>query len=257
MKFRTDMQFKNGNLAVRDNDRADSAHPLPELTLPDTLGSDQWAQSFRNKLAPYSLDNDSELFSALGVQERMAKKTQKLAIARNNQHPDEKQAVHLRKVHDEYERSQHLFAREVEAARGKLRVRLTTAQGEFEKALKFDASEATGIQAALRNMDPEIQQKEIQDQIERGDGRGLAAILKGHHLTMGISYDQQQALRTQAMQKHRPDLLALENEVKRADELLSKSFDDFLLISDTLTAKEVREKYEVQAKKAEEARSGF
>jgi hypothetical protein len=56
------------------------------------------------------------------------------------------------------------------------------------------------------------------------------------------------------MQQLTPDLLKLERSLQKADEVLFQTFDEALGVGDTLTAKDVRARFDAEAQKARTAR---
>ena len=56
------------------------------------------------------------------------------------------------------------------------------------------------------------------------------------------------------MQKITPDLMKLERSLQRADEVLFQTFDEALGVGDSLTAKDLRAKFNAEAQAASKAR---
>lgn len=252
MTYRTDVQIKDGKLAVRES--ADNTKPLPDVDLSDRLASDKWGGSFEKALQPHGLENDGAIQGAIRAQKSMVEGVKRLMTMRENQHPNDRQSVHLEKVAKEYGAFQKSYIANFGRARDTIKARMGEVATEFESTLKFDMSEAPSIHRALANMKPEERREAISTQIARGDGRGLATILKSNPLSVGISFEEQETYRKQAMHQHRPDLLALERELQRADDLVFNTFNDVLSIEDQLTAKSVRDHYAGLAQKADESR---
>ena len=84
----------------------------------------------------------------------------------------------------------------------------------------------------------------IANAIAGGDGEALSAVLDGHPSLSGLTKGQIDNHRQRAMQKITPDLLKLERSLQRADEILFQSFSEALDVGDSLTAKDVRAKFD-------------
>ena len=94
----------------------------------------------------------------------------------------------------------------------------------------------------------------IANAISSEDGEALSAVLDGHPSLSGLTKGQIDNHRQRAMQQLTPDLLKLERTLQKADELLLQTFNEALQVGDTLTAKDVRAKFDAEAQKARTAR---
>ena len=56
MPIRTDLQFKDGAVHVRDDNRTDMREKLPEVKLTDRLGSTKWGESVRKDAGQHADD---------------------------------------------------------------------------------------------------------------------------------------------------------------------------------------------------------
>jgi len=251
MTYRTDVEYRDGKLAVRQDTSADARKALPAVELPDQLASTNWAVSFKKELAQYGYDEDASLLSVLATQRGMAESAQRLTKMRDNQHPRDTQYQHLNRVAKEFDQSVQRHQNAYERARSTIQGRLDTIESDFRKSVGYNTKDAQEIRAVLRSMEPAERSEAISEAIASGDGNVLGAILDANPIATGISKDQQQNYRAHAMKVHRADLLALERELKRADDLMVKSYTGFLELDDTVTAKRVREQYEALARKAE------
>ena len=252
MTFRSDLEYRDGKLAVRQDTSADAKKPLPQVTLSDRLMSTAWEKGFQKELKKYGYDEDHSLMSVLAAQRGMAETAQRLVKMRENQHPSDTQYQHLNKVAREYEQAIKTHGLMRDRARSTITHRLNEVDDGFKKSVNYDTRDAQEIRAVLREMKPSERAEAIGAAIGSGDGNVLAAVLDANPIATGITKEQQEAYRTRAMHQHRPDLLALERELKRADELVFSSFNDLLEMDKAVTAKDVREHYQNLARQAEE-----
>lgn len=252
MTYRTDVEYRDGKLAVRHDTSADAKKPLPAVEVSDRLASDKWEVGFKKELSKYGHDDDHSLLSVLAAQRGMAETAQRLINMRDNQHPSDTQYQHLNKVAREYDQSMQRHATSNDRARNTIRNRLQQVEDEFRESINYDTKDAQEIRAVLREMKPADRGEAISSAIGNADGNVLAAILDANPIAVGLTKEQQQNYRVAALNAHRPDLLALERELKRADELVFSSYNDLLSMDDTVTAKKVRDHYQQLAEQAEQ-----
>lgn len=242
--LRTDVQYINGQIMAKPTNSADVRMTLPKVQLTDQLATTNWDAAIKSSLADTGHENDPLLNSALTVQKRMAEITQQFVARREKQSPAETQYTHLNRLAEDYSRATKQAADQNDRARNGLKKRIVDIQREFETTLHFDMRDAADIRTVLRESGAEKRQEFISAAIESGDGNLLAVVLNSHPLTVGITADLQKAYRVQTMQKHRPDLLKLEQSLNKVDKLMFDSFTDMMLLEDEITAKSIRQQYE-------------
>lgn len=251
MTYRTDVEYRGGKLAVRQDTSADARKALPEVNLSDRLMSLKWGEGVKSELSQYGYDEDPSLVSALNVQREMAASAQRLMSKRSKQHPRDTQYEHLRKLSNDYDKMVQNHAASNDRARKTVKDRLSRVDTEFRESVGYNTKDAQEIRAVLRGMKPAERSEAISEAIANGDGNVLGAILDANPIATGITKEQQQNYRAHAMNTHRPDLLALERSLSKVDDLIFNSFNDLLSVGDELTAKKVREQYEKLAQEAE------
>lgn len=99
-------------------------------------------------------------------------------------------------------------------------------------------------------MSEEERNKVLNEAIENKDRNILASVLSSNPLNSGLTKERQATIRNLAMRKNTQQLLALQTQAKRVEQLLFNSFNDILSTSDVLTSKSVLDEYAEQAKRA-------
>jgi hypothetical protein len=253
MPIRTDLQIKDGAVHVRDNNRTDMREKLPEVKLTDRLASTKWGESVRKDAGQHA--DDPALRDFEHAHTIMANGAQKLVGLRETQNPGQTQAAHLADVHAQYERYLGSGARSMDKARANIKSRIGSIDSEFRQRAKFsDNGAGSEIRAVVRGMSDQQRAEFIANAIANEDGEALGAILDGHPSLSGLTKGQIDNHRQRAMQQLTPDLLKLERSLKKADEILFQTFDEALGVGDTLTAKDVRARFDAEAQKATRAR---
>jgi len=253
MSIRTDLQFKDGAVHVRDENKSDMREKLPEVKLTDRLASTLWGQSVRKDAGSHADDPALQDFESAHT--IMANGAQKLVAQRESQNPGQTQAAHLADVHAQYERYLGSGARSMDKARANIKSRIGSIDSEFRTRAKFsDSGSASEIRAVVRQMDDGQKSEFIANAISNEDGEALSAVLDGHPSLSGLTKGQIDNHRQRAMQQLTPDLLKLERTLQKADELLLQTFNEALQVGDTLTAKDVRARFDAEAQKARKAR---
>ena len=253
MSIRTDLQIKDGAIHVRDNNRTDMREKLPEVKLTDRLASTKWGQSVRKDAGSHA--DDPALRDFEHAHTLMSGGAQKLAAQREAQNPAQTQAAHLQDVESSYQSYLGRSAQAMDKARANIKSRIGSIDSEFRQRAKFgDTGSASEIRQVVRQMDDKQKAKFIANAIANEDGEVLSAVLDGHPSLTGLSKEQIASQRARAMQQITPDLLALERSLKKADEILFQTFDEALQAGDSLTAKDVRAKFNAEAQAASKAR---
>jgi len=253
MPIRTDLQIKDGAIHVRDDNRTDMREKLPEVKLTDRLGSTKWGESVRQDAGQHA--DDPALRDFESAHTVLANGAQKLVAQRESQNPGQTQAAHLADVHAQYERYLGSGARSMDKARANIKSRIGSIDSEFRQRAKFsDNGAGSEIRAVVRGMSDQQRAEFIANAISNEDGEALGAILDGHPSLSGLTKGQIDNHRQRAMQQLTPDLLKLERSLKKADEILFQTFDEALGVGDTLTAKDVRARFDAEAQKATRAR---
>ena len=143
----------------------------------------------------------------------------------------------------------------MDKARANIKSRIGSIDSEFRTRAKFsDSGSASEIRQVVRGMDDKQKAEFIANAISNEDGEALGAILDGHPSLSGLTKGQIDNHRQRAMQKITPDLMKLERSLQRADEVLFQTFDEALGVGDSLTAKDLRAKFNAEAQAASKAR---
>ena len=253
MPIRTDLQFKDGAVHVRDDNRTDMREKLPEVKLTDRLASTLWGQSVRKDAGSHA--DDPALRDFEHAHTIMANGAQKLVGLRETQNPAHTQAAHLADLDTQYQTYLGRSAQAMDRARANIKNRIGSIDSEFRQRAKFsDNGAGSEIRQVVRGMDDKQKAEFIANAIANEDGEVLSAVLDGHPSLTGLSKGQIDNHRQRAMQQLTPDLLKLERSLQKADEVLFQTFDEALGVGDTLTAKDVRARFDAEAQKARTAR---
>ena len=253
MPIRTDLQFKDGAVHVRDDNRTDMREKLPEVKLTDRLGSTKWGESVRKDAGQHA--DDPALRDFEHAHTIMANGAQKLVGLRETQNPAHTQAAHLADLDTQYQTYLGRSAQASDKARANIKRRIGSIDSEFRQRAKFaDNGSASEIRAVVRGMSDQQRAEFIANAISNKDGEALSAVLDGHPSLSGLTKGQIDNHRQRAMQQLTPDLQALERSLKKADEVLVQTFDEALGVGDSLTAKSVRAKFQAESEKAKKAR---
>ena len=253
MSIRTDLQIKDGAIHVRDNNRTDMREKLPEVKLTDRLNSAKWGESVRQDAGQHADDPALQDFERAHT--LMSGGAQKLVAQRESQNPGQTQAAHLQDVESSYQSYLARSAQASDRARASIKARIGSIDSEFRQRAKFsDNGAGSEIRQVVRQMDDGQKSEFISNAISNEDGEALSAVLDGHPSLSGLTKGQIDNHRQRAMQQLTPDLLKLERTLQKADELLLQTFNEALQVGDTLTAKDVRAKFDAEAQKATRAR---
>ena len=243
MTIRTDLQFKDGAVHVRDDNKSDMREKLPEVKLTDRLNSAKWGESVRQDAGQHA--DDPALRDFEHAHTIMANGAQKLVGLRETQNPAQTQAAHLADLDTQYQTYLGRSAQAMDRARANIKNRIGSIDSEFRQRAKFsDNGAGSEIRQVVRQMDDGQKAEFIANAIAGGDGEALSAVLDGHPSLSGLTKGQIDNHRQRAMQKITPDLLKLERSLQRADEILFQSFSEALDVGDSLTAKDVRAKFD-------------
>ena len=253
MPIRSDLQIKDGAVHVRDENKSDMREKLPEVKLTDRLNSAKWGESVRQDAGQHADDPALQDFERAHT--LMSGGAQKLVAQREAQNPAQTQAAHLADLDTQYQTYLGRSAQASDRARASIKARIGSIDSEFRQRAKFsDNGAGSEIRQVVRQMDDKQKAKFIANAIANEDGEVLSAVLDGHPSLTGLSKEQIASQRARAMQQITPDLLALERSLKKADEILFQTFDEALGIGDSLTAKDVRAKFNAESQKASKAR---
>ena len=253
MPIRSDLQIKDGAIHVRDENKSDMREKLPEVKLTDRLNSAKWGESVRQDAGQHADDPALQDFERAHT--LMSGGAQKLVAQRESQNPGQTQAAHLQDVESSYQSYLARSAQASDRARASIKARIGSIDSEFRTRAKFsDSGSASEIRAVVRGMDDKQKSEFIANAISSEDGEALSAVLDGHPSLSGLTKGQIDNHRQRAMQQLTPDLLKLERTLQKADELLLQTFNDALQVGDTLTAKDVRARFDAEAQKASKAR---
>ena len=213
------------------------------MKLTDRLGSTKWGESVRKDAGQHA--DDPALRDFESAHTVLANGAKKLAAQREAQNPGQTQSAHLQDVHAQYERYLGSGARSMDKARANIKSRIGSIDSEFRTRAKFSNTGASAeIRQVVRGMDDKQKAEFIANAIAGEDGEALSAVLDGHPSLSGLTKGQIDNHRQRAMQQLTPDLLKLERSLQRADEILFQSFSEALDVGDSLTAKDVRAKFD-------------
>ena len=233
--------------------KSDMRETLPEARLTDRLNSAKWGQSVREGAGPHADDPALQGFERAHT--LMASGAQRLLAQREAQNPAQTQAAHLQDLESSYQSYLGRSAQAMDKARANIKSRIGSIDSEFRTRAKFsDTGASSEIRQVVRQMDDKQKAEFIANAISSEDGEALSAVLDGHPSLTGLSKGQIDNHRQRAMQQITPDLMKLERSLKKADEILFQTFDEALGIGDSLTAKDVRAKFDAEAQKARTAR---
>ena len=233
--------------------KTDVRQPLPSVQLTDRLNSTKWGESVRKDAGQHA--DDPALRDFEHAHTVLANGAQKLVAQRESQNPGQTQAAHLADVHAQYERYLGSGAQAMDRARANIKSRIGSIDSEFRTRAKFsDNGAGSEIRAVVRGMSDQQRAEFIANAISNEDGEALGAILDGHPSLSGLTKGQIDNHRQRAMQQLTPDLLKLERSLKKADEILFQTFDEALGVGDSLTAKDLRAKFNAEALAASKAR---
>ncbi|MFE8069796.1 hypothetical protein QQM79_01945 [Marinobacteraceae bacterium S3BR75-40.1] len=253
MSYRTDLQYQNGKLAVRDHDKgADTAYDLPKVEATDLLVSDRWGETWKREAG--ELGNDKSLEFLSDAQAAISRTFSAYKEIREQKSPEVTQAAHLNNVARDFDRALKGLADRSDRAQAQAKARLESIESEFRQSVRWSERDNSELRAVLRGMSDSERREVIGNAIEQGDGQVLAAVIGAHPTLSGMSADSHKATRTRALQKHRPDLYKLEQSISKASEATRRAYTDLLDKADTMTAREVRDKYQQAAIAAAEAR---
>ena len=223
--------------------KSDMRETLPEARLTDRLNSAKWGQSVREGAGPHADDPALQGFERAHT--LMASGAQRLLAQREAQNPAQTQAAHLQDLESSYQSYLGRSAQAMDKARANIKSRIGSIDSEFRQRAKFsDNGAGSEIRAVVRGMGDQQKAEFIANAISSEDGEALSAVLDGHPSLTGLSKGQIDNHRQRAMQKITPDLLKLERSLQRADEILFQSFSEALDVGDSLTAKDVRAKFD-------------
>jgi len=233
--------------------KSDMRETLPEARLTDRLNSAKWGQSVREGAGPHA--DDPALQGVERAHTFMASGAQRLLAQREAQNPAQTQAAHLQDLESSYQSYLGRSAQAMDKARANIKSRIGSIDSEFRTRAKFsDTGASSEIRQVVRQMDDKQKAEFIANAISSEDGEALSAVLDGHPSLSGLTKGQIDNHRQRAMQKITPDLMKLERSLQRADEVLFQTFDEALGVGDTLTAKDVRARFDAEAQKARTAR---
>ena len=233
--------------------KSDMRETLPEARLTDRLNSAKWGQSVREGAGPHADDPALQGFERAHT--LMASGAQRLLAQREAQNPAQTQAAHLQDLESSYQSYLGRSAQAMDKARANIKSRIGSIDSEFRTRAKFsDTGASSEIRQVVRQMDDKQKAEFIANAISSEDGEALSAVLDGHPSLTGLSKGQIDNHRQRAMQQLTPDLLKLERSLKKADEILFQTFDEALGVGDSLTAKDLRAKFNAEALAASKAR---
>jgi hypothetical protein len=252
MSYRVDVEYRDGKLSTReDSSKADTRKPLPKVNGTDRLNSDKWGASLKNETGVPDLVIDA----IADTHAVMVRSFQDLVSIRDNQSPEMTQAAHLNHLGQVTDRTLNRLAEQATRVQNRTEERLKSVQAESRQALQFvDRGNAAELRAILRGMDDKQRGETIMSGIDAHDGELMAAVFdRVHPLQIGMDGKRHQATFDNALNKHAPQLLNLRKGLEKGRDLVRNTFTDLLENSDTISAKQIRDQYQEQAKKAKEA----
>lgn len=253
MRYRTDVEYQDGKIAVREGPRpdADTRYELPEVGSGDHLRAG-WYNTIKQDAG--KLADDPALSAAEQAHSALVNGWESLKEARTAEDPHTNQATHLANIAGATDRLIKQTTERFDRAAESLERRKNELQREFRESLKFSDKHSAELRQVLRSMSPEDRSTAIQKAIESGDGAVLAAIFDAHPTLSGLDHDGQKARWNQALHKHAPQALAYIRAAEKAQDVnrraLMSAFDN----EAAMTAAEVRQKHAAAAEKARAAR---
>jgi hypothetical protein len=252
MPYLTNVELKNGHIAVRDANKTDTRHPLPKVEVTDRLASDKWGPSLRKETGV----EDMALHAMADTHGAIVKAFNDLMTIRDNQSPEMTQAAHLKMLATSTQRTIDRLAEQATRAEKRADERIASIEAEAKKAMKFTrrGNEAE-IRAILRGMDDKQRADVLAKAVESADGEILAAVFDSvHPLQAGMSADEHRNRFDQALHKHAPDLLRLRRGLEKGRALVRDSFVDLMERGEVISAKAIRDRYAAEQAAAEAAK---
>jgi len=248
--FRSDLQVGADGRIRPIEPRLTSASivPLPKVDTTDLLGSAKVSDAWLNET------DDSAVQSLANVHKSLAGLFNHAMTLREKFDPAVTQAQHLRSFSTEFNNNLSIAAQREIQAQNNAKSRLQEIESDFRKAVNWSSQDSQEIRQVVRGMKPNERSEFIQSAIANADGQVIAAILGAHHSLSGIDKSQHEALRGQAMHRHTPNLLKAEKAILKASAATQKALMQLVDRQDALTAKQVRDKYDADAKAAAAAK---
>ncbi|MCQ8849039.1 hypothetical protein NQT74_10650 [Alteromonas stellipolaris] len=244
MNYRTDLKYDKGQLVVNNTSNADTRKKLPEVTLSDRLQSGAWGDSILKELAKYDKDSDPAINSAVSTHKQLVETAKKFVKRRTHQDPSVTQYAHLKRLNTDY--AQALQAHEVSVKRAQVALIDTqiNAISAFKDRLGFNDKHADEIRSRIYGLNPADRSQLLNQAVDNGDGNILSAVLDAHPMLTGLTNEQQTAYRSMAMNKHAPDLKAIEEQSDKLLSIISDSYADLVSAKDAMTGKAILDDYQ-------------
>jgi hypothetical protein len=254
MNIRTDLTYTDGKVVPnKTSSNADMRKALPEVSLPDRLQSSAWGDSILKELAKYSKDNDPSIKSAVSTHKQLVETAQKFIKRRSTQDPRDTQYNHLKKLDRDYSEALKTHGVTVQRAQSALINTQVDVISEFKSRLNFTDRHANEIRQRIYELTPNKRSEVISQAVNRGDGNILSAVLDAHPMLTGLTTEQQTAYCTMAMNKHTPELRAIEEQSDKLLDIISNSYNDLVNAKDAITGKAVLAEYQREIEAAENA----
>ncbi|WP_377894203.1 hypothetical protein [Alteromonas sp. R78001] len=250
MNFRTDLEYRNGGIVANNAGNADSRKELPKLTLSDRLQSGAWGDSILKELAKYDKDSDPAINSAVSIHKRLVETAKKFVKRREHQDPSVTQYIHLKKLNQDYTEALRSHEVSVKRAQGGLIDTQVNAISAFKDRLGFTDKHADEIRQRIYGLSPTDRSELLSQAVNSGDGNILSAVLDAHPMLTGLTNEQQNAYRNMAMNKHAPDLRAIEEQSEKLFNIVSDSYADLVSAKDAMTGKAILNDYQREAEAA-------
>jgi hypothetical protein len=244
MNYRTDLKYDKGQVFLNNTGNADTRRKLPEVTLSDRLQSGAWGDSVLKELAKYDKDSDPAINSAVHAHKQLVETAQRYVKRRKNQDPRDTQYTHLKKLSHDY--SQALQSHDVTVKRAQVALIDTqiNAISAFKDRLGFNNKHADEIRSRIYGLNAADRSQLLNQAVDNGDGNILSAVLDAHPMLTGLTNEQQTAYRNMAMNKHAPDLRAIEEQSEKLLSIISDSYADLVSAKDAMTGKAILDDYQ-------------
>jgi len=251
MTYRTDLKYDKGQVVLNNAGNADTRKKLPEVTLSDRLQSGAWGDSILKELAKYDKDSDPAINSAVSTHKRLVETAQKFVKRRSHQDPSVTQYTHLKRLSTDY--SQALQSHQVSVKRAQVALIDTqiNAISAFKDRLGFNDKHADEIRSRIYGLNAADRSELLNQAVNSGDGNILSAVLDAHPMLTGLTNEQQTAYRTMAMNKHAPELRAIEEQSDKLLNIISDSYADLVSAKDAMTGKAILDEYQRDIEAAE------
>lgn len=149
--------------------------------------------------------------------------------------PTATEAAHVLAINELAERTMQTIGRQFDRAKSALLRAEEFYKGQIaEQSRLIQTGNAAEIRAVIRGLPKEERYSVILEAIEKGDNETLGAALNGHHVTVGLTADQQENLRTLYQRKKAGAAFEALEAVRKSQIGLFGAFDAVLSVGDEI-----------------------